>query len=110
MKKIDESKPNRRMVETLLRELQRACSQYYGDDPMVKKIQRERESMLSVVRNSSRYKTLKRKEEALIVSISKRNTEVTQTLTNIRRKYLANGITDQLLRDLNALLLVVNKS
>lgn len=103
MKKIETNQPTRRMVETLLKELSREFSRYYGNCPNATRLNEMKDKMWEELKSSRKYIAIERKLEVIIDDVKRRNDEGTKKVDKVRRMYLANGVTPTVLKALNSL-------
>ncbi len=101
--------PSRRTVETLLKELDREYCGYYGSDKVLSDLQSQKDAMRGRLLNNKKYIALKKKIEALEFRLNDRRNRAIQLVRDVRHLYQRKGITPQVVKALDALVMKLKR-
>lgn len=103
--------PNRRTVETLLKELDREYCAYYGGDSELQELNRQKDAMKErLLYKNKKYIALKKKIDTLEFKLSDRRRRNTALVQDVRHLYQRRGITPQVIAGLDALVAKLKRS
>jgi hypothetical protein len=110
MADVDLGKPNRRMIEMLFRDLLRSNHGGYDgadSDPLWVKFRRlddAAEALEQKLLNNPKLRKLQKAAQLARSAALAKDRERTSEVRTLHQRYLANGVSPQLIKDLNALL------
>lgn len=101
--------PNRRTIETLLKELDREYCGYYGRDKTLSDLLAQKDAMREKLLNNKKYISLKKRIDALEFRLNDLRHRNTALVQEVRHLYQRKGITPQVVKALDALVLKLKK-